>query len=121
MAGSPGPTVTGRILLVDNQLPAALARHLDAAGYPSLHVRDIGLADADDRAIWAYAKTREWVIVTKDEDFQDLSIRLGSPPQVLWVRLGNCRKQSLLQVFDHLIESLDAALASGEPIVELRG
>ena len=108
-----------KVLLVDNQLPAALARHLDASGYPSLHVRDVGLAD--DRTIWSYAEAREWVIVTKDEDFQDLSIRLGAPPQVIWVRLGNCRKQSLLQVFDRLIESICAALIKGDAIIELRG
>ena len=110
-----------KVLLVDNQLPAALARHLDASGYPSLHVRDVGLADADDRTIWSYAEAREWVIVTKDEDFQDLSIRLGAPPQVIWMRLGNCRKQSLLQVFDRLIESICAALIKGDAIIELRG
>lgn len=121
MAASSQATATGPVLLVDNQLPAALARHLDATGYPSLHVRDIGMSDADDRTIWAYAKAREWVIVTKDEDFQDLSIRLGSPPQVVWVRLGNCRKQSLLQAFDRRVDAIAAALALGESIVELQG
>lgn len=108
------------MFLVDNQLPAALARRLNDGGYPSLHVRDVGLSEADDRTIWKFAQERAWVIVSKDDDFQDLAIRLGSPPQVLWVRLGNCRKSSLFQVFDRLIESIVAALDLGEAIIELR-
>lgn len=113
-------TPSGRMLLVDNQLPPALARHLDANGFPCLHVCDLGMADADDRSIWAYAKERNWVIVTKDEDFQDLSIRLGAPPQVVWMRLGNCRKQVLLQPSDRLMHTIVTALQLGESIVELR-
>lgn len=121
MTGSSLASEPGRLLLVDNQLPAGQARHLAAIGYPSLHVRDIGLADADDRTIWAHAGERGWVIVTKDEDFQDLSIRFGLPPQVVWVRLSNCRKPSLFEVFDRQTESIKAAMEAGESIVELRG
>lgn len=106
--------------MIDNQLPVALARHLQEAGYPSVHVRDIGLADADDRTLWEHAKARGWVLVSKDEDFQALSIRLGPPPQVVWVRLGNCRKPVLLEVFDRWMDTLVHALDAGEAIVELR-
>jgi predicted nuclease of predicted toxin-antitoxin system len=28
--------------------------------------------------------------VTKDEDFQRLSVLRGPPPKVIWIRLGNC-------------------------------
>ncbi len=28
-------------------------------------------------------------IVSKDEDFRDLSVRLGSPPKFIWLRVGN--------------------------------
>ncbi len=46
-------------LLVDNQLPAALARFLSAHGIASAHVLDLGLETARDRDIWAYAKIIE--------------------------------------------------------------
>ncbi len=52
------------ILLVDNQLPVALARHLSASGLECFHVLDVGLDDADDRVIWRYAKERNMVIVS---------------------------------------------------------
>ncbi len=31
-----------------------------------------------------------FLIVTKDEDFQLLSVVRGHPPKVLWIRSGNC-------------------------------
>jgi predicted nuclease of predicted toxin-antitoxin system len=36
--------------------------------------------------------------VTKDADFADLSTRLGPPPKVIWVRLGNCATQAVENV-----------------------
>ena len=44
------PAPGERLLLVDEQLPVALARYLAANGRASLHVRDLGMADSDDRA-----------------------------------------------------------------------
>lgn len=108
------------VWLVDNQLPVALARFLEAQGQPSLHVTDVGLEQALDRSLWDLAKSRSWVIVSKDEDFQDLAIRLGMPPQLVWVRLGNCRKDALLEAFGRHLSPLCSALAAGEAIVELR-
>ena len=45
-------------LLVDIQLPLALARYLAANGWECTHVQDVGLESADDRTIWQYAKER---------------------------------------------------------------
>lgn len=108
-------------LLVDNQLPLALARYLAANGWECLHVQDIGLAAAEDRIIWQYAKQHGLTIVAKDEDFQALADRQGNiPPQVVWVRLGNCRKAELLDAFERILPSLRNLLASGDTVVEIR-
>src|SRR5687768_18394634 len=77
-------------LLFDQNLASRLARSL-AGIYPdSLHVREVGLAEADDKEVWDYAKQNDFVIVSKDNDFQQLSILYGSPPKVIWLRVGNC-------------------------------
>ncbi len=108
-------------LLVDNQLPIALARYLSANGWTCAHVQDVDLAMSDDRAIWQYAKERNLTIITKDEDFQALVNRQGSiPPQVVWVRLGNCRKATLLEAFARVLPALRETLAQGEPVIEIR-
>lgn len=108
-------------LLVDNQLPVALARHLGASGWECVHVRDVGLGEASDQVIWEYAKANRLAIITKDEDFQALANRQGSiPPQVVWVRLGNCRKAALLEAFSKILPSLKALLVAGDAVVEIR-
>jgi predicted nuclease of predicted toxin-antitoxin system len=53
-------------------------------------VVDVGLVAARDRAIWTYAAANGFLLVTKDEDFQRLSILHGAPPKVVWIGLGNC-------------------------------
>jgi predicted nuclease of predicted toxin-antitoxin system len=108
-------------LLVDNQLPVALARYLSAHGWDCIHVRDVGLDEASDQVIWAYAKAQSLAIVTKDEDFQALANRQGiPPPQVVWVRLGNCRKHAILEAFSRILPSLKELLAAGDSVVEIR-
>ena len=55
-----------------------------------MHVRDLGLATADDEQIWVHARDSGYLIVTKDDDFRQRSFLRGAPPKVLWTRLGNC-------------------------------
>lgn len=86
MSGASSPR-----LLLDQNLAASLVRRL-ADLYPgSAHVREVGLARADDEAIWSLAASSGYVIVTKDDDFRQRSLLRGAPPHVVWVRLGNCR------------------------------
>ena len=49
-----------------------------------------GLDESEDHEIWTFAKVNEFTIVTKDSDFNDLSIIRGHPPKVIWLRVGNC-------------------------------
>jgi predicted nuclease of predicted toxin-antitoxin system len=108
-------------LLVDNQLPVALARYIASTGWDCVHVQDVGLDASDDRVIWQYAQERAMTIVTKDEDFQAMANRQRSiPPQVVWVRLGNCRKAVLLEVFSKLLPQMRGLLDAGDAVVEVR-
>ena len=56
----------------------------------STHVRDIGMKAANDSIVWEYAKANKFIIVSKDTDMHDLSLLFGSPPKVIWLRIGNC-------------------------------
>lgn len=107
-------------LLVDNQLPAALARLLDDCGVPALHVRDLGLDSASDREIWRYAKIHGFTIASKDEDFLHLAKLDADGPALVWVRLPNCRKADLLATFRTILPRLLATLATGQKVVEIR-
>ena len=77
-------------LLFDENLSHTLPRRLADIFPDSLHVRDVGLKAADDPLVWDYATDKDFIIVSKDADMHDLSLVLGNPPKVVWLRLGNC-------------------------------
>jgi len=76
-------------LLFDQNLSHRLLRALDDLFPSSLHVRLLGLAEADDLAIWNYAKDHDLVIVTQDSDYSDWNKLRGAPPKIVWLRCGN--------------------------------
>ena len=86
-------------LLFDQNLSHRLVALLAEEFPDSMHVRDFGMADASDPVIWRQAAEWGLVIVSKDTDFQQRAVLLGPPPQVVWIRLGNC---STSEVADHL-------------------
>lgn len=106
--------------LVDNQLPAALAHYLTKRGFDCQHVLDAGLVESSDAEICRYASAQDRIIISKDEDFFNLATRPRSQIRLLWVRLGNCRKQALLAAVERLWPKIEACLKAGDRIVELR-
>jgi predicted nuclease of predicted toxin-antitoxin system len=78
-------------LLFDQNLAPRLVRDLADLFPDSVHVREVGLASANDSAVWAYAATNQLTIVSKDSDFRQRSFLFGAPPRVIWVRIGNAR------------------------------
>jgi predicted nuclease of predicted toxin-antitoxin system len=82
-------------LFFDHNLSPRLVQRL-ADLYPDAsHVALVGLERASDTAVWAYAQTNDFIIVTKDSDFNDLSVLRGFPPKVIWLQLGNCTTHDL--------------------------
>lgn len=83
------------------------------------NVAEAGLDEATDQAVWAWGIQRQHVVVSKDEDFFFLANRTNDLGSLLWIRLGNCRKGTLIAAFDRCLESVLAAFESGQRIVEL--
>ncbi|RFP08476.1 MULTISPECIES: DUF5615 family PIN-like protein [unclassified Duganella] len=107
-------------LLIDNQLPVALARYLTGLSWKSIHVADVGLDAADDLTIWRYAIKNNLVIVTRDADFSNRSKVQGFiPPQIIWVRCGNCSKSILFTKLKSAMPNIYQAIAAGQPIIEI--
>jgi predicted nuclease of predicted toxin-antitoxin system len=77
-------------LLLDQNLSPKLVNRLADLFPGSVHVQSAGLDSADDDQIWAYARNNGHAIVTKDEDYNNLSVLRGVPPKVIWLQLGNC-------------------------------
>jgi predicted nuclease of predicted toxin-antitoxin system len=82
-------------LLFDQNLSPRLVTRLADLFPTSTHVASEGLDCALDEEVWEHARRHDFMIVTKDADFGDLSILRGVPPKVLWLRLGNCTTQEM--------------------------
>jgi predicted nuclease of predicted toxin-antitoxin system len=106
--------------LVDNQLPAALARYLSSRGVECHHVIDLGLGTAPDTRIWEHASQNDYVVISKDEDFLYLAGIPDASARFIWIRLGNCRTKALLSSMERLWPKVEAALRAGERVVEVR-
>ncbi|MFM7393652.1 MAG: DUF5615 family PIN-like protein [Cyanobium sp.] len=110
------------ILWLDAQVSPALASWITAQFTPiqAVPVRELGLRNADDRVIFARARSAGAVVMTKDRDFLHLLFEQGPPPQVIWLRVGNSSNQALQAVLLRTLEQAVANLGEGEPWVEIR-
>lgn len=106
--------------LVDAQLPPALARTLITEGHQAEHLEDIGLRHAKDVGIWNYALRHQAALITKDEDFVDRFRRRSDGPVIVWLRIGNASKRTLLDWFMPLLPALLLRLEAGDKLIELR-
>lgn len=103
-------------LLLDENLSPKLPRLLEGSFPGSLHVRDCGLKGQPDQAVWDYARTHGFTLVSKDGDFYQRSLLYGPPPKLIWLCLGNCTRQQVLNLllqheemirtFEHAPESV---------------
>ena len=109
-----------RSFLVDANLPIALARLLTDLGYPSQHVHDLSLGASEDLEVWRAASALGAVIMSKDVDFAHLVRSGGVGPAVVWVRVGNARRDALLARVVAEITVICALLYQGERLIELR-
>jgi predicted nuclease of predicted toxin-antitoxin system len=93
-------------LLFDENLSRHLAGRLASEFPDSAHVSGVGLQRATDGEVWQYARDHEFVLVSKDSDFNDLAFIHGSPPKVIWLRVGNAStddiEELLTMAVDHL-------------------
>jgi predicted nuclease of predicted toxin-antitoxin system len=98
-------------LLFDHNLSPRLVERL-ADRYPGAqHVAAVGLERATDAEVWAYAGAHGCAIVTKDSDFNDTAVLRGSPPKVIWLRLGNCTTGDVERALRGAAEAVVAFLA----------
>lgn len=75
--------------LFDENLPARLTF---TPTLPVFSASEVGESPTDSE-VWAYARQRRLVIVTKDADFADRIISRPPPPWVVHLKFGNLRRR----------------------------
>ncbi len=108
------------ILWIDAQLSPALARWMSETFSISAYaVRDLGLREAKDPAIFHAAREAGAVVMSKDSDFVYLVEQLGPPPQILWITCGNTSNARLRDILLKSFPEARVLLEQGEPLVEI--
>ncbi len=93
--------------LIDENLPHQLGQTLRI---DSLHATRVSQQPTDTE-LWIYAKNNEITLFTKDTDFFDRLLLSGPPPKVIWVRLGNLRKQKLIETLAQRWSDIERLIA----------
>ena len=101
-------------LLFDENLSHKLSDRLSDLFPNSLHVRNVGMKATTDSVVWDYAKENDYIIVSKDVDMHDLSLVLGSPPKVIWIRLGSCSTSQVENLIRQNFETVQVFYESEE-------
>ncbi len=97
-------------LLFDNNISHRVINKLNKTYPNSTHVMLENLDLSTDIEIWQYAKNNGYTIVTKDSDFNDISIYRGTPPKVIWLKIGNCRVDDIVNIMIKFKEEISAFL-----------
>jgi predicted nuclease of predicted toxin-antitoxin system len=95
-------------LLVDQNLSRHLVGRLRDHFPDSAHVTTLGVQTATDKDVWDHAGEHGYTIVSKDSDFRQLAFLHGPPPKLIWLRVGNVNKVTVLKVLIHHHEAIEA-------------
>ncbi|MCU0543153.1 MAG: DUF5615 family PIN-like protein [Oscillatoriaceae cyanobacterium Prado104] len=85
-------------LLLDEKLSDVIIHRIIDLYPDSAHVKTLGLTNTDDSIIWEYAKTNNFVIVSKDSDFHQRSLLYDHPPKFIYLRIGNSPTSKIVQI-----------------------
>jgi predicted nuclease of predicted toxin-antitoxin system len=92
-------------LLFDQNISFRIEKKLSLIFSESKHVSSLNLMGVNDIEIWNFAKKENFVIVTFDSDFYDISLINGCPPKIVWIRKGNLTTNQIISILEekHLL------------------
>lgn len=109
------------IIWLDAQISPALAPWIQSTFDVETHaLRDVGLRDAADEAIFQAAQAAGAIVMTKDSDFVKLHHRRGAPPQIIWLTCGNTSNRNLRNLLTAALPDALQLLQDGEELIEIR-
>lgn len=92
--------------LFDENIPGSITF---TPGLRIIHSTALG-SSPSDTFLWAYARSNEYVIVTKDTDFSNRMMLSEPPPWVVHLRVGNMRKQAFHSLLSRMWPQIEALL-----------
>lgn len=84
--------------LFDQNISHRILKTIPSQFSSSSTIKKENLIDWSNRKIWEYTKNHNFVIVTLDSDFNDLTLLLGFPPKIIWLRTGNLNTKLIVEL-----------------------
>lgn len=111
-------------LLLDENLSPRLVQRLEPVYPGTTHVDLVGLHGKADAEIWEFARRESYTIVSKDNDFRQLSVLHGPPPKVVWLSVGNVGTDAIAELLERHrgdVEAFNAAPEESLLVIDLAG
>ena len=103
-----------RRILIDEGLPAEAADLLRREGWDAVHVREVGLARADDSEILRRGREETRVCITLDRDFHAHLARASAmEPSVILLRIEGLKGPDLRDLLVELWPQIEHARSGG--------
>ncbi len=97
-------------LLLDENLSRRIVPFIQGLYPNSTQVALVGLEQSDDKTIRQYAIDNDFVIVTKDADYYDMTVLYGQPPKIIWLKTGNQSKAATIKTLQDNQQAIEQAL-----------
>jgi predicted nuclease of predicted toxin-antitoxin system len=107
---------------LDTNISPAIAKWMtEYTGYTVKSSYSLSLHHKTDLEIYQLARTQGKVILlSKDADFPELISRLGAPPKLISLKIGNCDNRTLWEFIQRNIKDALDLLTNGDvDIIEL--
>lgn len=104
-------------LLFDHNISHKLVAKLADVFPGSTQTRLLNFSRTNDPQIWRFARTNDFVIVSKDKDLAELAVLRGAPPKVIWLRMGNCRTAAIESALREKYAAIEELVRNPEKVV----
>ena len=101
-------------LLFDQNISYRIVKRITSIYPDSEQVRRLGLENKTDREIWDFAREEQFSIVTFDSDFYDMSLLLGHPPKVIWLKIGNTTTENIESILNQKSSQIKAFIEDSD-------
>lgn len=97
-------------LLLDENLSRRIVPFIQDRYPGSTQVALMGMEQTNDKAIRQYAIDNGYVMTTKDADFYEMNLLYGSPPKIIWLKMGNQSKAETIKALLDNYQAIEQAL-----------
>ena len=97
-------------LLLDENISRRVVPFIQDLYPESTQVALVGLENTGDKLIRQYAIDNDFLIVTKDADYYDMTVLYGQPPKLIWLKMGNQSKAATIKTLQDSYHAIEQAL-----------